>query len=214
MDTNDISPGKPNKYSYLPPTYAQKDPFVLYPESYVYAVSGNPIPSRKPRPYLTFVSVPTGFGLSGLSVWSSNSLNLWLGGRSCVEQAANVTVLPRPRPRPHSCQPPHTHFRDSLARVMHAKNNSLWRMDHASLSGHDYCNAHAHTVKMRRGAGLHDCLTGRTGPIFPGLSRPFRDGWQPCVPLPLRGLRHVCNFTECSHWVVQRKTNATLCLFC
>ena len=53
MDTNDISPGKPNKYSYLLPTYAQKDPFVFYPESYVYAVSGNPTPSGKPRPYLT-----------------------------------------------------------------------------------------------------------------------------------------------------------------
>ena len=53
MDTNSISPGKPTKYSYLLPTYAQKDPFVFYPESYVYAVSGNPTPSGKPRPYLT-----------------------------------------------------------------------------------------------------------------------------------------------------------------
>ena len=52
MDTNDISPGKPTKHSSFLPTYAQKDPIVFYPESYIYAVSGNPTPSGKPRPYL------------------------------------------------------------------------------------------------------------------------------------------------------------------
>ena len=56
MDTNDISPGKPNKYFYLLPTYAQKDSFVFYRESYVYEVSGIPTPSGKPRPYLTEIA--------------------------------------------------------------------------------------------------------------------------------------------------------------
>ena len=34
---------------------------------------------------------------------SSSSLNLWLGGRSCAEQAAHATALPRLRPCPAAC---------------------------------------------------------------------------------------------------------------
>ena len=42
----------------------------------------------------TFVSVYTDW-VVGLPR-SSSSLNLWLGGRSCAEQAAHATVMPRP----------------------------------------------------------------------------------------------------------------------
>ena len=39
---------------------------------------------------------------------SSSSLNLWLGGRSCAEQTAHATVLPRLRPCPAACAAFHT----------------------------------------------------------------------------------------------------------
>ena len=65
MDTNDISHGKPNKYSYFLPTVTQKDPFVFYSESYVYTVSGVPIPSGKP---VTLSMVPRQNWSSGPSV--------------------------------------------------------------------------------------------------------------------------------------------------
>ena len=51
---------------------------------------------------------------------SSSSLNLWLGGRSCAEQAAHATVLPRPRPRPAACAAFHTCTCNALA-VCYAK---------------------------------------------------------------------------------------------
>ena len=53
MDTNDISPGNPNKYPYLLPIYAQKDPFLFLSRELCLRSVREPHPVREtpPLPY-------------------------------------------------------------------------------------------------------------------------------------------------------------------